>query len=354
VHFYIGNVFHAACEGQALGLDPIATAEAYCTRKRAEYAARYAEQQGQNLGPHKLHQLKEPEELAFAMIRSYFDRWGWDNPLRSHGLRYIAPEISFRIPIPGVTTPDGTQVHLVGTIDGLAEEIDDPTHIWGVEHKTYSQAAELKNLMFDDQMLGYAWAVWQLLGQRPVGFLYDGANKVKPKVPKVLTGDGPRKGRLSVAIEGAMTYAAYHAAILELDQNPTDPDYLEVLRKLKLRAAMDETAFHRRYQLQYGEYQLREWEGNLITDAREMVETVISPGRITPNRKWDGCWDCDVQDLCSAISLGEDLDWLIETEYTEGTYGTRSAQKDMEPETVGSLADLRAVVERRRQALLAG
>jgi hypothetical protein len=354
VHFYIGNAFHAAMEGQALGLPPIATMDAWCERKRTQYAKDYAVQYGRPIDPHKLHQLKEPEALARAMVEQYFERYGWENPLESAGLKYIAPEISFRIPIEGARTPSGEQIHLVGTIDGLAEELDNPGNIWGVEHKTYSVKADLASLMFDDQMTGYSYAAWILLGTPLTGFLYDGANKVKPKVPAVLRGEGPHKGKLSRAIEGPMTFRSYKAAVLELGHDPTDEYYAPMLQKLKLREAMDENAFHVRHKLDFGIDQMLHWERHLLTEARNMGRLAgVALMDLVPNRVWSGCWDCDVQDLCAALTLDEDIEALVAEKYTVGTYGTRAAQKDMEAETVSSISDLREIVERRKQALLA-
>jgi hypothetical protein len=353
VHFYVGNAFHAAMEGQALGLQPMEVLEAWFERKRTQYARDYAEQYGVSMDPRKLHQLKEPEALVRAMVEQYFDNYGWENPLESQGLKYIAPEISFRLPIPGVFDTAGEQVYLVGTIDGLAEELDNPDNYWLVEHKTYSQKVSLDQLMFDDQMTGYSYAAWQLLGKPATGLLYDGANKVKPKKPAVLIGESKWKGRLSRAIEGPMTFRAYHAAILELGHDPTDEYYAPVLHKLKMREEMDENSFFVRHRVDFNEDQMLQWEQDLIQEARDMVAVAANPKLQYPNRPWSGCWDCDVQDLCATKQLGGDLEEVIAENYTVGTYGTRQAQKDMEPETVGSLSDLRSLIERRKQELLA-
>jgi hypothetical protein len=311
----------------------------------------YAEQYGVPMDPHKLNALKAPEELVEAMVLQYFETYGAENPLQHQGLKYIAPEISFRIPIPTVFDQNGEQVYLVGTIDGLAEEIDNPGNIWGVEHKTYSVKADKAALMFDDQMLGYSYAAWVLFGKPLTGFLYDGANKVKPKVPPVLVGESKWKGRLSRAIEGPVTYRAYLKAIEDLGHDPLDEYYAPLLLKLKMREQMDENAFHVRHELSFGEDQMLAWERNLVAEARDMVLVAQTPEMQYPNRPWTGCWDCDVQDLCNAMDLDYDLESLIAEKYTTGTYGTRAAQKDMQAETVSSIDDLRAIIERRKREL---
>jgi hypothetical protein len=54
----------------------------------------------------------------------------------------------------------------------------------------------------------------------------------------------------------------------------------------------------------------------------ELAKTVMDMANdpyIYKNRVWQGCWDCSFEQLCRAQSEGDDIDYIISTQYTSRT-----------------------------------
>jgi hypothetical protein len=324
--FHIGSAVHHGCEAQALGLDPIADTERWLDEKHIKMVQEYQQVVGAPMSYEETQRTKESRELALNLLRNYFTKWGYDNPIAPY--EYIHPEVGFRIPIPG------TDGHLVGTIDGIALN---PVTQRGVivERKTYADSpAQTQDLKADFQLTGYWWAFMQLFGEPPETILWDGICKRLPRVPALLK-DGKALSRQWIAT----TPEIYRAAIKEYGFN--EADYADILSRLEAKNTGNETMFHNRREITLSPEAVHQWGEALPEIYNDMKEARDKVTKRYPNRQWQGCWDCWVRDLCDTETFGADLEFLIEHQYKVGTYGTQSNQKLHTPQDVGSLHDLR-------------
>jgi hypothetical protein len=356
--------------------DPMQHLRDWCQRETETLAQQYREKVGVNWNPEETTRLQEGEDLAAALVRNYFDRWGWENPIAPY--EYIQTEVTFRIPLPDtdgpcslckltgeitqevrddhgvlqdvetVVCPDcaGTSISpgwLTGTFDGIAT-IPGTDTLWIVDHKTYSQKPSLESLQFDDQFTGYCWAAQALFGIPVNGFLYDGINKKLPKVPRILA-NGTMScewvDTTSLVVE--RTLAEHKQAAIDRDDLEAaakfdmTEKYTDFIARLKERESQDQTPFHTRFKLDRSQHAIVNWERNAVQQYLDMSDPEL---KLYPNFRWEGCWDCDVTDLCGAMTNGEDVDWIIQNRYTKSTGYATSRRQTMTPQTVGTLGDL--------------
>jgi len=364
VALHVGSAVHYGLEAQALGLDPLGAIEKFFDVEAARVAREYADRVGAPMGLEERNQLAESRVLVRAMIQRYFDKWGWDNPLGDY--EYIAPEVSFRVPIPLEKYADeidytGPRLFLVGTFDGLGRKrnVTPTREVWLIEHKTYSQRPDFSSLQTDDQMHGYSWAAQQLFGIPVAGALYDGIAKKTPTVPQILLAGTVSVAWVDTDAETMLKRIqechgdAWHDLPLMAGKKQKVVDgvpqtlmdhYEPFIARLQERDAGDQTPFHTRHRVHFKQVAIQRWERDLCHLAVDMVDP-----KIYPNFPWSGCWDCNVRDLCNAVQFGEDLEYVIRRDYRIGTYGTRKAQKDLSPEEVNSIADLEGIMERKRR-----
>lgn len=229
----------------------------------------------------------EQVELTQEVFANYQTRWGSSLP---EGYTLMHAEQTIVIPIPGTehqctnvfhTTgnlPDvqcpeckgpwtSAQViphYLEATLDGLMKDAGD--RLWVLERKTYNQKPRIEALQSNDQFLAYLWVVQQLNIGPIGGVFYDGVWKRS-----------------------------------RLDNRGKERDLDDLFFRTPLIRAPEELA-NFTTQLQYE-----------VTDMAEAVAT----GRIYRNRRWEGCWDCSYERLCSAEFRDEDADYVRRTQYTK-------------------------------------
>lgn len=328
---HLGTAVHHGLAAHAFGQNPIVALDEWYDSELKRIAQEYVEAVGVALSPSERNELLTAKELAQGMLEHYFDRYGAE-PFAP--MKLIATEMSFRIPT-GLKTPDGREIFLVGTIDGLA--VDPDENLYVLDHKTYSQKMDMKWLQTDHQFSGYSWAMQVLLNQPIAGFIYDGLNKKVPKPPKVL-----KNGTLSKEWSTSITAHSYKKALKEhYDGDVPWSDYDDLLRRLEERDAQEQTPFFSRHVVRFTQNQLNQWAAN----TKMILEEIASDPNIYPNFSWTGCWDCGVVDLCRAEQLGdqERLEYVKESSYASGWSSTRSQYKTMlevTPEEVSSLEDL--------------
>jgi len=180
----------------------------------------------------------------------------WGSPI-PEGYTIVQPEQTFQIEV------EGTIGVLQGTLDGLL--VDDDERYYVLERKTYANRPRLDALNTNDQFLAYNWALEQLLnpsGRQVGGIVYDGMWKRK------------------------------------LDKRHTLPDLFT--RHLLIRPP-EELA-------QFGRY--------LKDEVEEMTDPNV---RIYLNRRWEGCFDCPFERLCTAESRGEDAAYVRNKFYVQAT-----------------------------------
>lgn len=230
----------------------------------------------------ELANIEDAGNMLLAMTKNYRDFYKQPLP---DGFRCIMPEQTILVPIPNSqqecldcygkyrTTPtnecsecDGTgyvQHSLECTFDALiANEAD---RIYVLERKTYGSRPKLESLMTNFQFIVYEWACQQL-GLGPVGgLLYDGVWK-RAEVPK---------GRK--------------------------------FEDLFLRLSLERN-----------EHELQEIEQYLAMKSRQMYTTSKTEQPLLNfNRVWQGCYmDCSVEDICTAMSKGEDVEYIKKEMFT--------------------------------------
>jgi hypothetical protein len=152
----------------------------------------------------------------------------------------------------------GTPHILTCTLDALVR--DDKGRFYILERKTYARTPTLDKLDHNDQFLAYLWAVTQLDVGVVGGILYDG----------MLKKSTPSKGK-------------------SMD---------DLFMRTTLRRPLEE---------------IEEFGVHL---AQEVTEIANNPF-LYINRRWEGCYDCGVEDICTAMSRGEDADYIIRSRYTK-------------------------------------
>lgn len=177
-----------------------------------------------------------------------------------------------------------------------------------VTHNSYSVQPDLEKLSTNDQFTAYCWAAQALLGAPIAGILYDGIKRKLPSAPALL-----QSGKLSKTWNDSLDYATYLDAIdgYNLDAD----DYKDILLRLKERDAQDQTPFFTRWKINISPAQVQTFASYLPAIYRSMT----NEPEIYPTFLWQGCWDCQVRDLCKAIQFGEDVEWMIRQGYTKGS-----------------------------------
>jgi len=214
-------------------------------------------------------------ELCRAMIRNYRDYYKSPLPV---GYTCVMPEQTLVLDIPGsqqkckhcdnMQRPIGCEqcngtgvvVHqLECTLDAIVS--DARGNIYVLDHKTYGNRPKLNTIEHAYQFRVYCWAATQLLGSGVRGFLYDGAWK-REEPPKGRTFD-------DLFLRIPVTYN---------------------------QAQQDEIAAH------------------LALKSKQMY--MADDALLDFNRHWMGCFDCNVEDICTAMSRGEDVSYVKERWYT--------------------------------------
>jgi len=339
VKYYIGTAFHKACELNALYpySDPVELIDDWLDSEKRDIDTTYKKQIGTFMSDDEFKLLDESGELVKSLVSRYFHKYGQDNPIKP--FKYVAPEVSFKIPL-----LQDRPVYLVGTIDGVG--IDEHGALGVVEHKTFSpgRAKKAEDFEHDPQTMGYEYALWRLTGVMPTWAMYDGVAKAIPVAPKVL-----RNGKLSVDKSITTTYKIYMDAILANGEDPADPRFGSVLETLAFQDQVESAnPFFTRYHVSIKRRAMETFENNLLAQARDMWQARENPERRYPHRPWQGCGDCDYRDVCDAIQYQEDVDDVVYSGYTVGTYGTLESLKDLTPQTVTDVETLKSAIAARR------
>lgn len=247
----------------------------------------YYQRHGMRPNRVELINIEEAGQMVRAMTKNYRDYYGKPLP---DGFRSIMPEQTILVPIPnseqecadcqgcgypielGMIAEDqncsycsGTGIvshQLECTFDALLANERDRLYV--LERKTYGSRPKLESLMTNFQFIVYEWAS-ATLGLGPVGgLLYDGAWKRAQ----------PPKGR-----------------------------------------TMDDLFL--RLPLERNNHELEEIEQYLAMKSKQMYTTIKTGTPLLDfNRRWDGCYDCSVEDICTAMSKGEDVQYVREHFFT--------------------------------------
>lgn len=155
---------------------------------------------------------------------------------------------------------------LRSTMDGLLKRVKNGK-FYALENKTYAIHPNTNHIEVEAQMTHYCWVLRELFGEEAGGILYNGIWKR----------DGSNK-----------------------KHKPEDLFYRGVFER--------------------NQHELDECGEQLAAVVVEMAAAVglpIDDPRLYTSRRWEGCTDCkDFDKLCRAISKGEDVDYIVRTEYT--------------------------------------
>lgn len=327
IFFVIGLGVHEAIEANANGQDPFEALESYIRRELEDREQNYREAVGSSPWQSEMEEFDAAVSLARSLCRQYFDHYSLENPLAELGLKYVATEIPFSIPLEN-------GMNFVGTFDGIATDIETESQFYLIENKTASVKPKMENIQNSNQFVGYNWAFRELTGTTPSGTLYNGILKKLIKSPKVL-----KSGALSVDKQALVTTKTFLEAIQRGGHEPVK--YLEYLEYLQEREMNGDDRFFFREMFTYSNIQLDNWaEHVLIPVAAELYDIQFpdSPVRVYPN--FTSCDGCLVRDICTAMQVGEDVDLVVSTRYKKGKYGTMDAVDGVTPDAVGSVSDL--------------
>jgi hypothetical protein len=191
------------------------------------------------------------------------------------GTEYTCPDCEGRGYIPYTTTAtacptcgtEGVLLHyLEGKVDGLIQHSSGRVDV--LEHKTYGNRPKQEDLQSNDQFIAYLWLVGQL--------------SFNPHLDSCVAYDGMWR------------------------------------RKAAPRGRTFDDLFAR-YTLTRSPAELEEFERFLPLELNDMAAQYARPDDAYINRQWQGCWDCGVRDLCTAMSRGEQsqIDLLLQTQFTE-------------------------------------
>lgn len=242
----------------------------------------------------ELDVIYESIELGSFIIKNYYERW--KRPLPRH-MVMAAAEQEVVVPIPGtehecldcngsgyridiqfgearlldceICSGTGIEFHFLKcTFDGLIQ--NEEGNLFILEHKTYGKRPNMKFLERNNQFCGYIWAAQQLGIGNVIGLAYDGM--LKKKYPT--------------------TYNGKKETLVDL-----------FIRKV----------------LERPQVEIDEWArftANTVIEMAAMPHDVKDP-RLTFYRRWEGCYDCQVEKVCTAISLDEDYEYVINHNYTQ-------------------------------------
>lgn len=252
--------------------------------------ARYKAQVGAEMSSVEDQILYDAMYFARVMAENYETRWGSPLP---EGFKLIRPEQRAQIPVPGTEHPCENCLGMGFTVNQFSENVpceychgdhayrelhyldmrfdgivvDAVGHLHILEHKTYKARPKEASLAHNDQFLAYMWGARQLGIGNVVGLAYDGLWR-RDKVPRGRT-----------------------------------------FEDLFLRYT------HTRPEAEFAEFErLLPWELNEMYDKRPKHRPLET---LAINRQWQGCYDCKMEPLCTAISRGEDSSHLLRTQYTE-------------------------------------
>lgn len=326
IFFVVGSAVHEAIDAQASGGDSLEAFELYVEKERAERVEYYREITNHSPSSIEMKEFDESVELARGMVKQYFNHYGWANPLESLGLKYVATEVPFSIPLE-------TGATFVGTFDGIATDIETESQFYLVENKTAGRKPNIEILQSANQFVGYSWAFRALTGQTPVGVVYNLMLKRLVKSPRVL-----KSGELSQDKSAGVTLQSFMAAIEYGNHDPVK--YLDYITYLEDRERNGDDRFFFRDLFPYSNAELDNWYAEVLEPVTDEMLGYSGQVPVAPYPNFTSCDGCLVRDLCTAMRLDEDVEAIKNARYEVKTYGTMEAVDGVTPDVVTSVSDL--------------
>ena len=252
--------------------------------------------------------IDELLDLGPVMLEGYFTWSQFADHKEDTGFKNVlATEQEFMVPVKDddgniFRFEDGAGVlweaWLVGRWDMLVEDFNGD--YWILDHKTSRDKVNAEKLIWDDQMTVYLWAAREIYHKPFKGCYYNVLRKKVPTVPQVL-----KSGKMSVAKMIDTTYDVYLQALVDNGLNPDE--YEEMLSYLLAKP----NTFFERLRVERQPYEL-DMAGKFL--CREALDMLNAPN-IYPNFTQDCSWKCDYIPLCLGICKGDDVQYLLESQY---------------------------------------
>jgi hypothetical protein len=312
---HVGTGVHLGLAEMTRGNDWRAAVKEWHTDASDEFVAGYLARVGCAPSSDELKPYIESLNLVVALLERYQARYR-PNLFGSDKLSALYVEQPFKVEIPGTL-----REYFVGTWDAIVEDAA-TGELWIVEHKSFTKKPNLTDLQFSPQFSAYVWAAKEVFGNRVAGVLYDGIAKKVPTGPELL-----KSGKLSRAFNDSTDYMTYIDALnfygLDFD------DYADILARFKDRDDRPENPYWTRYQIRLTDTQVKNTAGMIDAAHYEMTREHLL---IYPTFRYEGCFDCQVRDLCHAEQNGEDVQWLKDNLYVrnEGSSSFKTGREEVE------------------------
>lgn len=206
-------------------------------------------------------------------------------------------------------------VYLTARIDLLTERRTPKKGLWVVDHKTAGKKPNFKALELDDQITGYCYVVYRMLGVIPRGAIYNVLIKQEPKEPRV-----GAKGKLSYAKDQLTTPDMYREALREhglltRGGKITSEEHAACLASL---LAYGWDRFFCRAEITRNAHQIESFEERLFFEYLDMEEAFENHELLYPNPSTWNCNGCAMMPACLAMEDGSDYQSVIDTHYMLG------------------------------------
>lgn len=203
----------------------------------------------------------------------------------------------------------GNPVTFSGRVDLIVHDMQGGYWIWDWKSAASIQSDLEIYLELDDQVVGYAWAFRRGMGLNIRGFLYHEQRKAFPVPPtenKVV-----RLGRkFSVNAQQATDYDTYKEHVAEYDKEAYEAGLYDDFLAFLQWQEDNGKGFYRRFKIYKSDYELDQWEKNLIAETLDMIGPDV---RIYPAPGRFGCSGCAYKEPCLSMNSGQDYEYTLRT-----------------------------------------
>jgi len=302
---WLGSVAHEGIAIVSSGQELQPALDKWIHAEMVSMAETYAKQIGTSWGQEEDDRVEESAARARLYTELYLDHYGI--PPFGDEFEILVVEQPFKIPMPG-TYDD---MFYVGTWDMLIRNKLTNAY-WLVDHKTFSQTPNPEFIVnLNEQFVGYEWAFARLFPDDVLGgCIYDGIYKGEPTEPQLLKNGAMSKRWIKT------TAGLYIKRLVEAGMDPNDPEYADFVERLRSRDKSPENPFFKRIMIPADWGEIRSWERNTSAIFKDMAYIDESDPAIYPNRRWEGCWDCDTKtrQACQAFNGARDESELKDAE----------------------------------------
>lgn len=225
----------------------------------AEIKARYRLVVGGEPSQAEMATTYESIDLALSMSENYQKHYGQPLP---RDYKLVSAEQIMRTPIPE------TEHQLEGRVDALLQHV--PTGRFDIlERKTYANRPKEHDLRFNAQFQAYRYIVHSITG-----------------------------------FDDSLTPVICYDGLWRRSQPPRGRSFEDLFA---------------RYQLRTTPRELQDFEKQTAFFVKQMADMYANPAEAHPTRPWNGCWDCQITELCDSMTRHEDYESLITANYTPRT-----------------------------------